>query len=189
VAAGAAGAVGAGALAVAGDGIPDSTPRDALPNPARIFTSSDPLVLVPVASDSDDPRRDPATQTADGAFRAVCPGRAHVSVTSGWEEALHGVEVPSAAGPIVRRAAVRRDRARRGSRIRLARFQLRQPARVVVRVRPPGGRPRVVERRCVESTAPISIRVPASRRGRWKVSLAVESDRRPVVRRAAFRVR
>jgi Calcineurin-like phosphoesterase len=189
VAVGAAGAVGAGALAVAGDGIPDATPRDALPNPARIFTSSDPLVLVPVASDSDDPRRDEATQTADGGFRAICPGRAHVSVTAGWEEALHGVSVASAPGPIVRSAAVRRERARRGSRVRLARLRLRQPARVIVRVRPPGGRPRVVTRRCEQRTGPISVRLRTRARGRWKVSLAVESDRRTVVRRAAFRVR
>lgn len=55
-----------------------------LPNPARIWTTADPLVLAPVASSTDDPRRDPATQTADGRFQARCPGLAPITVTSGF---------------------------------------------------------------------------------------------------------
>ena len=64
---------------------PTSTPAESLPNPARIWTSSNPKVLKPVASDDDDPRRNARTQTADGEFKARCPGRARLTVTSGFQ--------------------------------------------------------------------------------------------------------
>jgi hypothetical protein len=79
-----------GALAVVGvsaaqEPEPTTTPLESLPNPARIWTSSKPNVLRPVASDSDDPRRNKRSQTADGKFRAICPGRARLTITSGYE--------------------------------------------------------------------------------------------------------
>ena len=75
--------------------------------PARIFTSSDPQVLAPVAAKGDDPRRDPARQTEDGLFSARCPGAAQVSITSGFETTSKAVRVASRA---------RADRARRARR-------------------------------------------------------------------------
>jgi hypothetical protein len=79
----------AGALALVGvsaaqEPEPTTTPLESLPNPARIWTSSNPGVLRPVASDSDDPRRNRRSQTADGEFRAVCPGKARLTITSGF---------------------------------------------------------------------------------------------------------
>lgn len=56
-----------------------------LNSPARIWTSSDPDVLKPVAADSDDPRRNRNSQTMSGRFKARCPGKSVVTITSGWE--------------------------------------------------------------------------------------------------------
>ena len=119
----AAGLAGAGVVAVAGvsmaqQGSPTTTPLDSLPVPARIFATSDPQVMAPVASRTDDPRRDPARQTEDGAFRARCPGAARVSITSGFETSSKAVRVASRA---------RADRARRAG-VPLA-LAARRPAR------------------------------------------------------------
>ena len=46
-------------VAIAQQSEPTSTPRESLPNPARIWTSSNPFVLAPERSNSDDPRRNP----------------------------------------------------------------------------------------------------------------------------------
>jgi Calcineurin-like phosphoesterase len=78
---------------------PTTTPLESLPNPARIWTSSNPEVLKPVASDSDDPRRRKRTQTADGEFRAVCPGRARLTITSGFEKRSIRVKVAGGEAP------------------------------------------------------------------------------------------
>ncbi len=78
---------------------PTTTPVESLPNPARIWTSSNPQVLKPVASDSDDPRRRKRTQTADGEFRAVCPGRARLTITSGFETRSIRVKVTGGEAP------------------------------------------------------------------------------------------
>ena len=56
-----------------------------LPTPARIWTSSNPDVLKPLEADSDDPRRNRRSQTVSGRFRARCPGRSVITITSGWE--------------------------------------------------------------------------------------------------------
>ena len=64
---------------------PDDTPKESLPNPARIFASATRSCWRPSPRTSDDPRRDPARQTADGRFRPGCPGRTKLSVTSGFE--------------------------------------------------------------------------------------------------------
>ena len=160
-----------GGAALAQRGEPDDTPRESLPNPARIWTSGDPLVLAPVASDSDDPRRDPRTQTADGRFRPRCPGRAALTVTSGFEEQALRVAVRSRPGtPIVR--SIRRA-GRRRAVVRLA-----QPA--VVRVL--RGR-RVLSARCRPAGAH---RVRLGKR-RGVARVRVTSDRRPVTRRLRVR--
>lgn len=100
-----AGAVG---LALAGistaqQSEPTSTPVDALPNPARIWTSSNPEVLKPIASESDDPRRHARTQTADGEFRARCPGKARLTVTSGVAKRTKRIVVTGQRPPRCRR--------------------------------------------------------------------------------------
>ena len=78
---------------------PTSTPVESLPNPARIWTTSNPKVLKPVESESDDPRRDPRTQTADGEFRARCPGVVRLTVTSGFQRASKRIRVTGSGGP------------------------------------------------------------------------------------------
>ena len=110
VAVAAAGLAGAGVIAVAGVSMaqqssPTTTPLESLPVPARIFATSNPQVVAPVASRTDDPRRDPARQTEDGDFRARCPGAARVSITSGFETTSKAVRVASRRGRIVRARA------------------------------------------------------------------------------------
>jgi len=179
---------GLGAVAAAQHGEPTSTPKEALPNPARIWTSSRPLVLEPVASNTEDPRRDPRTQTQDGEFRARCPGLARLSIRSGWESAAKVVTVPSQPGRIVR--SIRFAPRRRAARVRLA-----QPARVIVRV--------VLRKRVVRTLrsecAPGGVlrarwngRSDAgrrARRGRYRLRVTVTSDRKPVMRGKLLRVR
>jgi hypothetical protein len=162
---------GLGGLALAQRSEPDDTPPASLPNPARIFTSGDPLVLAPVASQTDDPRRDAARQTADGRFAPRCPGRTKLSVTSGFE--TRGVDVVVRSNParrIVR--SVRRSGRRR------AVVRLRQPA--VVRVSRGG-------RRLSATCLPAGRHVVSLGRRRGTVTVRVTSDRRAVARR--FRVR
>jgi hypothetical protein len=81
---------------------PTSTPVGALPNPARIWTTSNPKVLKPVASDDDDARRDSRTQTADGTFKARCPGKVRLTVTSGFEKKSKRIVVTGNGGPACR---------------------------------------------------------------------------------------
>ena len=87
------GALAFGGVSLAQQSEPTSTPVESLPNPARIWTSSNPAVLKPVASDTDDRRRKERTQTADGRFRAVCPGKALLVITSGFATAKQVVKV------------------------------------------------------------------------------------------------
>jgi hypothetical protein len=178
--------VAVGAVAVAQQSIPTRTGKSALPAPARMWTSSNPAVLAPKASDQDDPRRDARTQTKDGRFAGVCPGRAVISVTSGWEQQDRTVRVASRPGRIV--ASVRSAKAaRRGRRVVAASVRLAQPA--VVRIRVLSGK-KVVARRasaCVRRSA--SLRFIPRAAGRYTVETRVSSDRRPVVSRSSLRVR
>ncbi len=162
-----------------------------LPSPARIWTTSDPSVLAPVASVSDDARRDPRTQTESGSFRGVCPGSASVTVTSGFESSASHVRVNSRPGAIVRsirRGARRLPRARP---TRVASVRLAQRARVIVRVRRGGRVVRTLTHGCltgrVDSLWNARLRGRRARRGVYVIEARVLSDRSPVVRR--FRVR
>jgi len=96
-----------GGISLAQQSEPTSTPVESLPNPARIWTSSNPAVLRPVASDTDDPRRNERTQTTDGRFRAVCPGKAQLRITSGFATVRRTVKVTGEGGerPRCRRLA------------------------------------------------------------------------------------
>jgi Calcineurin-like phosphoesterase len=180
---------GLAAVAVAQHGEPTSTPKEALPNPARIWTSSHPLVLQPVASGSEDSRRNPLTQTHDGTFRASCPGRARLTIRSGWEAAAQSVTVPSQPGRIVR--SVRFAPRRRAVRVRLA-----QPARVTVRVVRKQRVVRTLRRECAAAGL-LRARWNARRRGggrraapgRYRLRVTVKSDRKPVMRGRFVRVR
>ena len=156
--------LGGGSLAMAQQSEPTSTPVESLPNPARIWTSADPAVLAPVASESEDPARNPRRQTADGTFEARCPGRTKIWLTSGWETVAHPVTVPSAPGRIAKRVRIGRERAR---------VVLAQPA--VVRVR--AGK-RLVRNACLPAGRH-TVRLP---RGAKRVRVAVRSDREPLVR-------
>jgi Calcineurin-like phosphoesterase len=178
-----------GVVAVAGaqHGEPTSTPKEALPNPARIWTTSRPLVVEPVASASEDARRDPRTQTHDGAFRARCPGRARVSISSGWEAAAKVVTVPSGRGRIVR--SIRFAPRRRAVRVRLA-----QPARVTVRVVRRKRVLRTLRSECANAGLMRSrwngkVGGRRARPGRYRLRVTVKSDRRPVMRGRLVRLR
>jgi hypothetical protein len=184
----------AGLLAVLGLGTvalaesprtPTSTPKEDLPNPARIWTTSNAQVLAPVASATDDPRRDPASQTQDGAFRAACPGTAHLTIASGFETRTAAVTVPSRAGAILRSIRFPARDLARGRTASAATVTLAQPARVTVRVRR-GRSIRTLASGC--STGPLAARWTPRVRGLYRVDVVVRSDRRDIVRRMRVRV-
>ncbi|HYI35906.1 MAG TPA: hypothetical protein VEX39_04845 [Thermoleophilaceae bacterium] len=208
VAVAAAGAAGLGVIAVAGASMaqqsaPTTTPLDSLPVPARIFTSLNPQVIGPVASKTDDPRRDPASQTEDGGFRARCSGRTHVSITSGFETTTKAVRVASRRGRIVRGARAYRSRslrAGRRGRVRVAKVRLGQPARVLVRIRRKGRTVRVLRDACLApGSRSLTTRwdgrvtrrgkLGRASAGRYRAQVLVRSDRRTVSRSAVVTVR
>lgn len=182
-------ALGGGAVAVAQRDVPTATGRDSLPVPARIWTSANPRVLAPVPSEGDDPRRDRGTQTEDGRFRAVCPGRTTLSVTSGFEESGHAVSVPSRPGGIVRSIARRSGSTlRRRASVRLAAVRLAQHAVLRARIRSGTRTVAVLDHRCARRGAHSVTWRPRSR-GRYTLEIAVFSDRAPVRRSYRLRVR
>lgn len=137
-----------------------------LPEPARIWTSGNPRVARPVPVEDDDPRRRRRAQTKGGVFRATCPGRSRMTITSGVESASKLLKVASAPGPILRRVT------RGGGRVRVL---LAQPAQVEVRA---GGR--LLRRTCFAGgDTPLVTRVPGGRRA----TVTIRSDRRAIVRR------
>ena len=166
-----------------------------LPEPARIWTTGNPLVLAPAPATDEDPRRDPATQTQQGRFRATCPGRARLTITSGVETAARRVTVRSKRGKIVRRIVRGARTLRAGRRTTVAKVRLRQPAVVEVRIARRGRLVRTLTARCFAGGRKAlrarwdggNSRGRRARRGRYTVRVAVRSDRRAVVRR--FRVR
>jgi len=170
---------GLGAAALAQQSFPTDTPKESLPNPARIWTSSDRFVLAPVASSSEDPRRDRRTQTQDGAFRAKCPGKARLSVISGFEQSTTRVRVPSRRGRIVGSIAIDG---------RSARVRLRQRAEVLARVVRGKRVVRVLARGCFPAAKTLRFRWNGRLRlrpappGRYRLQVIVRSDRRPVRR-------
>jgi len=191
---------GSAGMSLAQQSAPTTTPLSSLPEPARIFATSDPRVLAPVASRSDDSRRDPRTQTEDGLFKARCPGTARVRVTSGYETSMRRVSVPSRPGQrIASRVRAIGVRALRPPRRRtVARVRLLQPAGVTVAIRRRGRTVRVLRSSCVTRPGTVTARwdgrlrrngrLRAARAGRYRVQVTVRSDRRPVRRSAVVRV-
>ena len=171
-----------GAVAVAQRSEPTSTPKENLPTPARMWTTSNPNVLAPVASKDDDPRRDRATQTDSGLFRATCPGTATIQVTSGWEAQRKRVTSTSASGKIARRVKPGRT-----TRVRLV-----QPAEVEVRVKRGRRTIATVADRCVARRLKVRWNgrdeKGRARHGRFRIRVAVKSDRKTIVRRRKIRV-
>ncbi len=193
--------VGTAGISLAQQAEPTTTPLESLPAPARMFATSDPLVIAPVASDSDDPRRNPRTQTEDGLFEARCPGSARVRITSGFETSAKAVRVPSKPGVrILRRAKLAKGRSIRPGRRRVvARVKLLQPAIVTVRVRRGGRTVRTLRRACsVPGRRDLRVawngkvsrrgRLRSARPGRYRVQLVVRSDRKPLRRGGGVRV-
>jgi Calcineurin-like phosphoesterase len=190
------GAIGFAGVSTAQQSEPTSTPVESLPNPARIWTSSDPLVLRPVASETDDPRRNPRTQTADGTFRGACPGRSHLTITSGFEHRGARIVVPSGPGPIVRSLPAGAGVVEATERTTVARVGLDQRARVVAKVSRKGRKVASLKRAC---TGPGNHAIAWNGRsgkrgsgapadpGTYRVEVWVLSDRKPV--RRGFRVR
>jgi hypothetical protein len=193
---GLAGAVAVTGIAVAQRSEPTSTPRESLPNPARIWTSSNPNVLAPSPSDTDDPRRDPATQTQDGKFRAACPGRATLRVSSGWETKGKRIVVPSQPGAILRSFGRRASSQRAGTTPTLAKIVLAQPAEVEVRITRGGKRVATGLHRCLRAGRGYAIRWNGrtasgkrAAKGTYQVSTRVRSDRSTITRTVAVRLR
>ena len=186
------GLFGFAAVSAAQQSEPTSTPVEALPNPARMWTSSKPQVLAPVESATDDRRRNVAKQTADGGFRGACPGRSKLTITSGFESTSKAILVPSAPGRIVRSIRGGRERVGIGRRTRLAAVALAQPARVVAVVRQNGNLVRRLESSC-RGARRIAIRWDgklgarrsgkAAKPGTYNVRVKVLSDRKPKKKR------
>ena len=183
---------GLAVVSVAQQSTPTNTPKEVLPNPARIWTTANPFVLAPVASSSEDPRRDPRTQTQDGAFRARCPGRTRVVIRSGFGSASRPVRVASRPGRVVRSVRLRRRGLRAGRRSVVARVRLAQQAEVLVRVRRRGRTVRTLRRGCFAAGRARAFtwdgrvrrrgRMRRARPGRYRVEVLVRSDRRPLRR-------
>jgi hypothetical protein len=190
-----AGAVAITGIAIAQHSEPTSTPKESLPNPARIWTSSNPYVMAPAPSTTEDPRRNPVTQTHDGKFRARCPGKASVRITSGWESKGHRVTVPSAPGAHLRSLSPRAKTARAGKGTTLAKLRLRQRAEVDVRILSGGKRVAAPLHRCLTTGRTYGVRWDGrigkalAKPGAYTVEVIVRSERAPVVRRLSFRVR
>ena len=192
---GLAGAVAVTGLAIAQRSEPTSTPKESLPNPARIWTSSDPYVLTPSPSATEDPRRDPRSQTHDGKFVARCPGRTTVRLSSGWESKGHRVVVPSKAGAHLRTLSTRSTTVRAGRTATLAKVRLAQRAEVEVRVL--RGKKRVATplHRCLAETSSYGLRWDGriggkkAKAGKYRLEVVIRSERAPVARRLGFRVR
>ena len=192
--------IGTTGMSLAQQSEPTTTPLESLPNPARVFATSDPQVLAPVASKSDDPRRTKRTQTTDGLFRARCPGTARIRVTSGYETSARRLSVPSRPGQkIASRVRALRVRALRPPKRRaVARVRLRQPARVAVLIRRGGRTVRRLRTSCVTRAGTVTTRwdgrlrrrgkLRPARAGRYRVQVTVRSDRRALRRSAAVRV-
>jgi hypothetical protein len=169
-----------------------------LPVPARMWSTSSRLVLTPVAAGAGDSRRDASRETSSGRFEARCPGRARVTVRSGFESQSKLVVVPS------RRALVRRFDSgpasiRRGRRTRVGVVRLAQPARVVVRVKRGGKTVRTLVHTCASARRGVPAswdgRVERGRRlvrgkpGAYTLDVHVLSERRAVVRHRRIRLR
>jgi len=174
---------------------PDRTRENGenLPEPARIWTSTNPLVLAPIASEDDDPRRERASQTQSGRFRAKCPGKSRVAITAGIETAAERVTVASAKGPIVRSIERRRRKLAPGKRRAVAKVVLEQPAVVDVRVVRKGRLVKSLMRKCKKRRAIArwdgrDARGRRAKRGRYRVKVKVRSDRRPVAERFGVRL-
>lgn len=192
--------IGTTGMSLAQQSTPTTTPLESLPNPARVFATSDPQVLAPVASKSDDPRRNERTQTTDGLFRAGCPGAARIRVTSGYETTARPVSVPSRRGQkIASRVRALRVRALRPPKRRaVARVRLRQPARVAVLIRRRGRTVRKLRSSCISRAGAVTTRwdgrlrrrgkLRPARAGRYRVLVTVRSDRRRLRRSALVSV-
>jgi hypothetical protein len=169
---------------------PTSTPKEALPNPARIFTTGDPRILAPSASATDDPRRDTRTQTADGAFVPGCPGHTRVTVTSGWEQGFTAVRVKSNPGRILRRFDRRASLLTRGRTARVAAVRLEQAAIVEAVVRRGGRTVARLGGACLGRGAHAVRWRPGRglKAGAYRLEVRVRSDRPTMVRRAPLRV-
>lgn len=153
-----------------------------LPEPARIWTSANPRVARPVAVTDDDPRRNRRRQTKGGTFRATCPGRSRITITSGVESASRVLRVRSAKGRIVRRVT---------SGPASVAVTLDQPAVVVVRLRKGKRVVRTMRRTCFaggETPLVTKFGRRGVKPGAYTAGVTIRSDRKPITRRFAVRV-
>lgn len=194
--------VGTATMSIAQQTEPTTTPLDSLPSPARMYATSDPQIISPIAASDDDPRRDARTQTKDGMFEGACPGNARISVTSGYETTSVPVTVssPKRVTKIVRRARVLPARGLRAGRRRaVARIVLGQRARVRVVIRRNGRTLATLRDDCLRPGSKAlrvawggrvrsNGRLRSVRPGPFQVRILVRSDRAPVRRTGSLRV-
>ncbi|MGI8513298.1 MAG: metallophosphoesterase family protein [Solirubrobacteraceae bacterium] len=176
-----------------------TTPLAALPNPARIWTSDNPRVLAPLASATEDPRRDPSSQTQDGAFFGSCPGHTTLHVTSGFESKSLPVTVTSRPGRTMRRVFRGPTVLRSGRGGRVALVTLHQPAQVFVTVRRANrGRVRTLVNTCQQGISLdarwdgrvlLGGRLRAAPPGLYRIDVRVRSERGLGFRTRLVRVR
>ena len=175
---------------------PDRPNAANLPAPSFIWTTSNARILSPLAAEDDDPRRVRRRQTVSGKFRARCPGRTRVRLTSGFKTAGRKVVVPSRRGKLIRSVRAPSRVINPGSRVSVAVIQLAQHARVVIEVRSGGKRISLLRRRC-QSPADLLTAFWNGRRtngrqvarGAYSLVVRIRSDRPDVVKRFRLLVR
>ncbi len=209
VAVAAAGMAGAGVIAVAGVSMaqqssPTTTPLESLPVPARIFATSDPQVVAPVASRTDDPRRDRGAPDRGRRLPRPLPRRRarehhlrlrdHVQGRSGWPAGAAGSCACCARLPLALAAC------RPARRVRVSKVRLGQPARVLVRIRRKGRTVRVLRDACLAPGSKLLTsrwdgrvtrrgKLRRAAAGRYRAQVLVRSDRKTVSRSAVVVVR
>lgn len=157
---------------------------DTLPAPAYIWASRSQRVIRPVRTEREDPRADRKRQSTSGEFVGRCPGTARAQIKSGWKRTVKTFTVASEPGPIIRGIKRGARRLERGKRQRLVSVRLGQPARVIVKVKRGRRTVKTLHSRCVQS--PETVLASWSgydedgpvRRGRYRVSVRVPSDRK-----------
>jgi hypothetical protein len=121
-----------------------------------------------------------------------------VTVSSGFELRSRTVTVPSARGRIVRAIRIRRRQLVAGRKRPVARVRLRQAAEVLVRVRRRGKTVRTLRHGCFAGGRRLTVnwdgRVRRKGklrrvRGRYRIHVAVRSDRKTLRRSRLLRVR
>lgn len=176
---------------------PDPSASNAakLPTPSYIWATRDRRVLRPVAAADEDARANPKRQTVSGRFEGRCPGSGRVRVKSGYARDSINLTVSSEPGPIAEPVERGVRSLRTGDRRVLASVRLRQPARVIARVKRRGETVKVLKSRCMREAKRVRVRWSGYSKGRpvapgrYRVKVRIPSDRKTVIERYRLQVR